>query len=236
VRDGGRKQEGIEFHWDVDEHLCDGDGRGGVHVHPTLSTVTYLTAVGAPTLILDTHGTPASATASEVAAKAHGPIASGGLSFPRLGKHIVFDGARLHGAVPCQGGGAPSGARRITFLVNLWLHHQPLGVERLPAPLAAARRGAWRPHAQRGAFRAAAAPPPKRRVAAADASGAGAQQLLVLFGRKAKVNSLRVLVPSDGGEQSAEGVAGSWRLLFAPGTAELSAKQHQQAGTKSRYQ
>ena len=81
-----------------------------------------------------------------------------------------------------------------------------------------------------------AAPPPKRRVAAADASGAGAQQLLVLFGRKAKVNSLRVLVPSDGGEQSAEGVAGSWRLLFAPGTAELSAKQHQQAGTKSRYQ
>ena len=30
----------------VDEHLCDGEGRGGVHVHPTLSTVTYLTAVG----------------------------------------------------------------------------------------------------------------------------------------------------------------------------------------------
>ena len=46
VRDGGRKQEAIEFHWDVDEHLCDGEGRGGVHVHPTLSTVTYLTAVG----------------------------------------------------------------------------------------------------------------------------------------------------------------------------------------------
>lgn len=213
-----------------------------VQVHPTLSTVTYLTAVGAPTLILNTLGTPASASASEVAAKAHGPIASGGLSFPRVGKHIVFDGARLHGAVPCQGGGAPSGARRITFLVNLWLHHKPLGVERLPAPLAAALRGAWRPHAQRGAFRAAATPPPKRRVVAADAAGAGAQQLLVSFGRQAKVHSLRVLVPTDGGErgqrgcgeQSAQGVEGSWRLLFAPGTAEVSAKQYQHAATKPR--
>lgn len=62
-----------------------------------------------------------------------------------------------------------------------------------------------------------------------------------MFGRKAKVNSLRVLVPSDdgGGEQSAQGAAqgaaGSWRLLFAPGTAELSAKEHTQAETKSRY-
>ena len=78
-------------------------------------------------------------------------------------------------------------------------------------------------------------------MAAADASGAGAQQLTVVFGRKAKVNSLRVLVPSDdgGGKQgaqgAAEGVAGSWRLLFAPGTAELSAKEHKQAETKSRY-
>ena len=42
VRDGGQRQEGIEFHWDVDEHLCERPGGGGVHVHPTLSTVTYL--------------------------------------------------------------------------------------------------------------------------------------------------------------------------------------------------
>ena len=39
----------------------------------------------------------------------------------------------------------------------------------------------------------------------------------------------------QGAEGAAEGVAGSWRLLFAPGTAELSAKEHKQAETKSRY-
>ena len=224
VRDGGQQQEGIEFHWDVDEHFCDGSG---VHVHPTLSTVTYLTSVGAPTLILNTRGTPASAATSEVAAKVHGPISSGGLSYPRVGKHIVFDGSRLHGAVPCRGGEAPSGARRVTFLVNLWLHHHPFAVERLPATLANAQRGAWQPHAQRGAFCAAAIPPPEWRVEA-DAMASGAQQLQVSFGRNAKAHALRVLLPPKeplrgaGGERGRES-EGSWRLLFAPGTAGVSA-------------
>ena len=41
----------------------------------------------------------------------YGSIKSGALSYPRLGKTIVFDGAKLHGAVPAgEGGGAPSGA------------------------------------------------------------------------------------------------------------------------------
>ena len=73
----------------------------------------------APTLILNMCGTPASAGASEVAASVHGPISRGGLSYPLVGKHIVFDGSRLHGAVPYHGGEAPRGQRRITFLVNL---------------------------------------------------------------------------------------------------------------------
>ena len=68
VRDGGRQEEGIEFHWDVDEHFCDLPHGGGVHVHPTLSTVTYLSALGAPTLVLHTRRAPASAAPAEVAA------------------------------------------------------------------------------------------------------------------------------------------------------------------------
>ena len=123
VRRGGDKHESIEFHWDVDEHYCDLPGGGGVHVHPHLSTVTYLTPVGAPTLVLDT-AAPASASAGAVKA-IYGPITSGAISFPRLGKTIVFDGAKLHGAVPPSGGGrgAPAGQRRVTFLVNVWLAH-----------------------------------------------------------------------------------------------------------------
>ena len=195
-----------------------------MHVHPTLSTVTYLTAVGAPTLILNTRGTPTAATAAEVAAQVHGPVLSGGLSYPRVGEHIAFDGAKLHGAVPCRGGEAPSGTRRVTFLVNLWLHHRPFGVERLPAPLAATLRGAWRPHTQHGAFRGAATPPPKRRVDV----GGPTRPLQVSFGRNTKAHALRVLLPprerkgadaSDGGE----GDEGSWRLIFAPGVAEVGA-------------
>ena len=109
VRGGGRPHEGIEFHWDVDEHLCDLPGGDCVHVHPHLSTVTYMTKVGAPTLVLDA-GSPAAATQSAVGAL-YGSIKSGALSYPRLGKTIVFDGAKLHGAVPAgEGGGAPSGA------------------------------------------------------------------------------------------------------------------------------
>ena len=48
VRDGRAQEEGIEFHWDVDEHFCDLPGRGGVPVHPTLSTLTHLPALAPP--------------------------------------------------------------------------------------------------------------------------------------------------------------------------------------------
>ena len=135
VRTGGHRQEGIEFHWDVDEHLCDLPGGGGVHVHPHLSTVTYLSRVGAPTLVLDA-GSPKAATKQAVAGL-YGAIPSGALSFPRLGKSVVFDGAKLHGAVACSGHGAPPGVQRVTFLVNVWLGHQPHAVEPLPPALAA---------------------------------------------------------------------------------------------------
>jgi hypothetical protein len=102
VRGGGERHEGIEFHWDVDEHLCDLPGGGGVHVHPHLSTVTYLTNSGSPTLVLDA-GAAQSSSRGAISAL-YGQVPSGALSYPRLGKTIVFDGAKLHGAVPDRPG------------------------------------------------------------------------------------------------------------------------------------
>lgn len=259
VRDGGQQQEGIEFHWDVDEHFCDLPDGGGVHVHPTLSTVTYLSGVGAPTLVLHTRGTPASAAAAEVAKAVHGAVPSGAISYPRQAKHIVFDGALLHGAVPCRGGEAPAGQRRVTFLVNVWLNHRPHAVERLPAPLAARLSATWRPHESGGAFRCDLATPPERRVEAeagpsgGDGSAGGISggghgghggkpssrlhRLHVSFGRNAKAHALHVLLPPrppavaaaaattadsatvDAARQGSD----SFRLVFAPGAATLSA-------------
>ena len=221
VRGGGHRHEGIEFHWDVDEHFCDLPGGGGVHVHPHLSTVTYLTAVGAPTLVLDA-GAPTAAS-PEAVASVYGPVRGGALSYPRLGKTIVFDGAKLHGAVPCPGQGAPAGSTRVTFLVNVWLGHRPFAVEALPARLAASMSQQWRPHPTLGAFSLDLKPPPKLHIegdgtapswasptvgdveravsgvhvggAAAGGTEPGYEVLEVAFGRNEKLHALRVLLP-----------------------------------------
>ena len=149
VRDGGRRHEGIPFHWDVDEHRC--ALPGGVHVHPHLSTVTYLTNVGAPTLVLDA-GSPKAATKSAIATM-YGPVRSGYLSYPKVGRTIVFDGAKLHGAVPCTGDhGAPAGMQRVTFLLNVWLGHRPQAVQPMFSSLAASMSQLWQPHPAEGAL------------------------------------------------------------------------------------
>ena len=235
VRGGGHRHEGIEFHWDVDEHLCDLPGGAGLHVHPHLSTVTYLTKVGAPTLVLDA-GSPTAATRAAVSTL-YGPIRTGALSYPRLGKTIVFDGAKLHGAVPTVGLGAPAGSNRVTFLVNVWLHHQPHAVEPLPSTLAASMRAKWRPHPQLGALAADLAPPPRLQVDAppiglsadssfggpAEQSEADAQQqqqhvLHVAFGRNDKVHALRVPLPPAPPAPPQGGAGGdSYRLVFSSG-------------------
>ena len=136
VRKSGDAGEAIEFHWDVDEHWCD---RHGVHVSPALSTVTYLSDVGAPTLVLEVPSPRrTSREQPDSGHEAHGAIGGGALSYPRQGKHLVFDGRLLHGAVPTRTERAADvrrGAVRVSFLVNVWLNHRPKAVEPLPASL-----------------------------------------------------------------------------------------------------
>ncbi|CAK9090795.1 Uncharacterized protein SCF082_LOCUS42812 [Durusdinium trenchii] len=126
VRDTGHEEEGIQFHWDTDEAAVE---RHGINVHPHLSTVTYLTDCGAPTLILDCRNTRKPCETSQV----YGEISGGALSWPERWKHIAFDGQLLHGTVP--GGQGGQGGRRITFLVNIWLNHRPSNCRRLSKAL-----------------------------------------------------------------------------------------------------
>jgi hypothetical protein len=222
VRGGGHREEAIEFHWDVDEHFCDGPG-GGLHVHPHISTVTYLTKVGAPTLGLKTRA-PSSALEAAVQ-QVHGAVPSGFISWPRLGKHICFDGSLLHGAVPCRGHSAPSGERRVTFLVNVWLGHQPHAVEPLPEQLARSMRSRWEPHS--AAFDGELTLPPKLRVEAPPEgthnfganSSDSCEKLQVAFGRNAKAHAIKVIIPPRPSSSKVD----SYRLIFAAGAAEVSA-------------
>lgn len=128
VRHSGHEEEAVQFHWDTDEAAVE---QHGVNLHPHLSTVTYLTDCGAPTLVLDRRNT----RRPQDVASTYGPMQSGALSYPRRGKHLVFDGQLLHGTVPrrcCVAG------ERVTFLVNVWLDHRPSHCHR--APRAFARR------------------------------------------------------------------------------------------------
>mmetsp|Transcript_1484 Transcript_1484/g.2261 ORF Transcript_1484/g.2261 Transcript_1484/m.2261 type:complete len:344 (+) Transcript_1484:1-1032(+) len=160
-------ESGINFHWDKDEDLRIAAG-GNLYVHPHLSTVTYLTNIGAPTLVchrrvhpltgkhwLDhntTTNTGNNTTTDDVDDEGY-------LCWPRLGKHLSFDGRYLHAAPPdflakgeweSQIDVVPENTnntndrilaqrrrrrRRVTFLVNIWINHKPFNVEPFPEPM-----------------------------------------------------------------------------------------------------
>ena len=64
-------------------------------LHPRVATITYLSNVGVPTLILNKRSPPP----VDVEKKSlNGSIEQGWLSCPMVGKHICFDGRLLHGA------------------------------------------------------------------------------------------------------------------------------------------
>ena len=102
----------------------------GVNVHPHISTVTYMTGAGAPTLVLQQR----CPVEYDAVPEAFGSISEGWLSYPLPGKHMSFDGRFLHGA-PASLAPVTSGSDelRITFLANIWLNYHPSGLEMFPA-------------------------------------------------------------------------------------------------------
>ena len=123
----------IDMHYDKDEVLAETFGLGAF---PAWSTITYLTTNGAPTLIFPRtyHDGP-----DRVMSHVY-------LSRPTTGKHVKFDGSLLHGAIPLDMSNSSTAKNqwsqpqdasscsllRVTFLVNLWKDHQPMGIHPLP--------------------------------------------------------------------------------------------------------
>ncbi|GLE06342.1 hypothetical protein PINS_up015589 [Pythium insidiosum] len=139
---GAEANDDVSFHWDRDYGL---EAEYRVNLHPHIGTVTYLSDVGGPTIVLD-RVSPVQTGSDDYGA---GKIMKGYLSRPMLGKHISFDGRLLHGApgdladmfangqTPSEAVGSkrksvPSVSRRVTFLVNVWLNHKPIESDPLP--------------------------------------------------------------------------------------------------------
>lgn len=143
--------EGISFHWDKDEDLRILCG-GTTYIHPHLSTVTYLTSIGAPTIAFNIH---VNNMTGEYIMPGQDKNVEGFVSWPKFGKHMSFDGRYLHAApsdlmengafqkqiqLPKSEGTLSKEEiiklqrrhRRVTFLVNIWLNYKPLGVQPFP--------------------------------------------------------------------------------------------------------
>ena len=149
---------GISFHWDKDEDLRILAG-GSLHVHPHLSTVTYLTDLGAPTMVLNCRVNNVTGEWIVPGSDSDEHV-EGFVSWPKQGKHLSFDGRFLHAAPPdlmednmfeeqCKiliTDGDSSDVnmlnrqqkllerrhRRVTFLVNIWLNYRPFNVNPFP--------------------------------------------------------------------------------------------------------
>jgi hypothetical protein len=139
--------QGISMHVDKDEELRILTG-GTTYIHPHLSTVTYFTSLGSPTMIMNCRVHPLEGTWM-----CPHELMEGFVSWPAMGKHISFDGRYLH-AAPCdlmsegsfekQIQFTPTEAdpqrnkiqtrrhRRVTFLVNIWLNYHPFDVNPFP--------------------------------------------------------------------------------------------------------
>ncbi|GMH47486.1 hypothetical protein TrLO_g2712 [Triparma laevis f. longispina] len=108
----------IDLHYDKDEYLSENFTLGSF---PLKSTVTYLTASRQPTVIFDHCYEDRE---DEVIKEAR-------VCYPRRGKHVVFNGKLLHGAVDEEEfrgfyvGEEMEEDVRVTFLVNVWVNSRP---------------------------------------------------------------------------------------------------------------
>jgi len=119
----------VDLHYDKDEKLAESFGLGHF---PLISTVSYLSDNGYPTLVLPHRYDESEEHDMDCMLVSH----------PRLGKHLLFDGRLLHGA-PSHPALLRDEAEnnttlkgyRVTFLVNLWQGLQPVGVKRLSSEI-----------------------------------------------------------------------------------------------------
>jgi len=126
----------IDLHYDKDEDLAATFALGNF---PDLSTVTYLTGGGLPTVVFDHCYSDGEERDINVVR----------VSYPVKDKHVVFNGGLLHGVPgneellhayePYKGqtGDEVTGdGVRITLLVNVWVQNRPM-IDVLPASIRA---------------------------------------------------------------------------------------------------
>ena len=139
--DDDEEGDEVGMHFDADYGLE--DQAPNLLIHPRVATVTYLSDMGAPTVVMQRRSPPP----NDVEKKSlEGPIQTSWLSHPKIGKHIAFDGRLLHGAPatffpattatvpgtqPPSKRAKPACSQRITLLVNVWVNHCPLDAEPL---------------------------------------------------------------------------------------------------------
>ncbi|CAB9529724.1 expressed unknown protein [Seminavis robusta] len=145
------EDDDVGWHYDADYGLE--DQAPGLLLHPRVGTVTYLSDCGAPTVVTDCL-TPQQGKVQHLDGLSFSKV---WLSYPKIGKHMAFDGRLLHGAPSdvfpsLQAMSAAAGTKkegdeppskrqkvetddmpqeRITLLVNVWLNHCPLDAELL---------------------------------------------------------------------------------------------------------
>jgi Putative zinc finger in N-recognin (UBR box) len=123
VKDLSSDNAAVDLHYDKDENLAQAFGLG---CFPMLSTVTYLTENSYPTLVFPHRHDEAEDEQMESLLVSH----------PRRGKHLAFDGRLLHGApaskaMCLQASDVEFTGIRVTFLVNVWQHAKPCGINAL---------------------------------------------------------------------------------------------------------
>jgi hypothetical protein len=136
-REDSSAPEGLEFHFDKDEKAADELDQWH---HPIVSTATYIDlcdsvfpAGGCPLVIFNTRSDDENYGAGPIPLQAW-------VAFPAVNRHVAFDGNALHG-IPADllphicDSDKPTNYSRASILVNIWVDHKPLGVERLHGEL-----------------------------------------------------------------------------------------------------
>jgi hypothetical protein len=107
----------ISFHYDKDEAMASSQM---VMRHPILSTVTYLTSHGSPTMVLNQTSPQGNDNTPLIAT-------SGILSYPRRNRHLIFRGDLNHGvpgnldvAIDVKADKNWGKPERLTLLINWW--------------------------------------------------------------------------------------------------------------------
>ena len=90
--DNEDNEDEVGWHFDADYGLE--EQAPGLLLHPRLATVTYLSDYGAPTVVVDCK-TPEQGKVQHMEGQ---EINKAWVSYPKIGKHIAFDGRLLHGA------------------------------------------------------------------------------------------------------------------------------------------